>query len=169
MSRHTKEGMEPAQIWPPKERTAGKPKKAPQKGFKGGTDKLAEVRGAGAGCGEERLPLRLGGPWERSSNRRWGGEKGVCASHRVGETPFQQLCSPWAVAAKGCGEGVWHKRHFWFPFKAENHGETSMRLPLPKGCCCSQSSWADFLLLPAGWAVVFWRNGIATGSWTGWL
>lgn len=95
--------------------------------------------------------------WERQRRKQ-----SLCFT-QAGETPFQQLCSLWAVAAKAW-EGVWHQRHFLFPFKAESHGEAIRRLLLPKGWCCSEPPWADFLMLPAGLAAVSCRDGMGTCS-----
>lgn len=165
VSMHTKEGMgmKPAQIWPPKERTAGKQNKNPNQ--KGGTEEPAEVRGAGAGCGELRSPHRFPPrPWERNTNGRWKGEKQSLCFPQAGRNTIPAALQPLGCGSKSCGEGVWHQRHFWFAFKAEIHGEGSRRLLLPKGCCCSQPPMADFLLLPAGLAVVSCRNGMGTWS-----
>lgn len=61
-----------------------------------------------------------------------GKEKRVCASNRLGKRAFWHLCSLWAAAEKGHGEGVWHQRHFWFPFKAESQGRNQLKAAAPK-------------------------------------
>lgn len=115
----------------------------------------------GAGAAEEQGDLGKEQEWEMGRRKEfvlqtgWGKEhSGISAA-----SGLQQK--------KAMGKEFGTRDIFGFPSRQKVRVETSSKLLLPKHHCCSQPSWADFLLLPAGLDVPFWRNGMATSSCAG--